>query len=274
MSVAQMRTEGVSTQASPAIWADCPREGLNASGNGYFVHNEFLGGTVDTIASGEQRPSYGDFSLDCEDDTVVSFLADLGGVLDLETDADDNDSWAVFTRPMAKIVLNSGKKVWFEARVEMGDVTMDGGFAILLAENAALNFDVIADGAAVLIGESYVGFRVLTDDPNAIDAVFKLDGGTEVELLADVSNSTNLTAAGGTAAALTNDTAFKVGMRFDGRDRLEIFFNGFRVLTETLSTTTFPDGVAFGLILSMKTGTTAAESGAIDWADAAYQERG
>lgn len=270
MSVATMRTEG-GDRPSPAVWADCPKEDLNSHGLGYYFHEDFLGGVADTIAAGEQRPSYGPFQIDVDDDTVASFLATLGGKLDLETDGDDNDAWAIFTAPMSQVVLNSGRKVWFEARVELGDVAMDGGMFVGMAESAALSRDVVADAAGDVITESLFGFQVMADDPDAIDAIYRLDDGTTVELLAGISTSSNYTNAGGTSSVLANDTAVKVGMRFDGRDRLEIFFNGYKVLTEILDGTVFPVGVAMGFIIGLKTGTTAAESAAIDWARGAYQ---
>jgi hypothetical protein len=265
-----MRTEG-GDLLSPSIWADCPKSQLNDEGQGYFFFEQFLGGVADTVASGEQRPSYGPLHLDCDDDTVVSFLDDLGGRIDIETDGDDNDAWALFTSPFAKIVKNSGHKVWFEARVELGDIAMDGGLFVGLAEYAALSRDAVADDAGDVDEESMFGFQVMTDDPDAIDAIYRLDDGTTAELLSGISTSSNYTAAGGTSSALVADTPVKVGMRFDGRDRLEVFFNGYKVYTYEISSTLFPVGVAMGFVICLKTGADAAESGAVDWAAGAYQ---
>lgn len=265
---------GPAKHASPSIWHRFPLMRMNELGLGYYFHEEFLAGPSETWATGEPRPKYGEFGLDCDDDTVTSFLADLGGVLDIETDADDNDAYALFNRPWCKTVLKSRIPWAFEVLFELGDITMDGGMFIGLMENAGLSLDAVADDAAALVGESLIGFQILTADPDAIAAVYQLDAGTTVILLADATNSAAITAGGGTISSLVNDTGVKVGMTFDGKDILAVFINGHKVLEHTIDSSLFPVGVDMGLIaLSLKTGTTAAESANAAWARGAYQER-
>jgi hypothetical protein len=247
---------------------------MEALGLGYYFHEEFLGTSANTTAAVESTPQFGPFELDADVATVIAPLSDFGGKADFETDGDDNDAFALYNRPWCKTVLNSGIPWAFEVRFEVGDIAMDGGLFIGLAENAALSRDVIADDAGGLIGESLVGFQILADDPDAIDAVYKLDAGTAVEMIADATNSSAITAAGGTAASLVNDTEVKVGMRFNGKDEIAIYINGYKVFTQTIASATFPDNVEMGLVaLSLKTGAAAAESAAIDWARGAYLER-
>lgn len=272
MSVILFAEPGDTRQPSPSIWTYFPTDFLKAKGLGYFEHEEFWGGVADTVASGEQRPSFGPFSLDCDDDTVTVFLSSLGGRLDIETDGDDNDAWALFTRPIGQTTLFSTKPWAFEVGIELGDVTMDGAMFVGLAENDGLSRDVVADAAGSLIGESLVGFQILTADPDAVAAVYKLDAGTAVEIGSDLSNSAAITRAGGTVASLTNDTTFKLGMRFDGKETLYTYFNGYKVAATTLSTSTFPDNVNMGLIIALKTGTGAAESAAVNFARFAFTE--
>jgi hypothetical protein len=242
---------------------------LNTGGCGVFLFENFLGGVADTVATGEQRPAYGPFSVDCDDDTVFAFKAsELNGYLDGETDGDDNDAFALFTEPMCKIDLNTGQEVWFEARLEVGAVA-DQGVFVGMAEEAALSRDVIADDAGATIGESYFGFRLLATDTDAFDAVYKLDAGTEVEVLADVTNATAIASAD--RASVAADTEIKLGMYFNGGDELSYYVNGIKVATATLATSTFPNGVNMAPIVSLKTGTAAAQSIAVDWIAAAYQ---
>ena len=274
MSTIRVSEAGEADKPSPSIWHRYPLTRMNEFGLGYFFHEEFLGGPTETWASGEPRPSYGPFELDCDDDTVTTFLADLGGVLDIETDGDDNDAYALFTRPFCTTVINSRKPWAFEAMFELGDITMDGGMFIGLVENAGLSLDVVADAAATLVGESLIGFQILSATSNKIDAVYKLDAGTVVVLLADATNSAAITADGGTVSLLVNDTKVKVGMSFDGKDVIAIFIGGHKVLEHTIDTAVFPNAVDMGLVaLALKTGTAAAESANVGWARGAYLER-
>lgn len=274
MSTIRMEEAGEAKQPSPSVWHRFPLTRMQPLGLGFFFHEEFLGGAVETWASGEPRPAYGPFQLDADDDTVTTFLADLGGVLDIETDGDDNDAFALFNRPWCKTVINSGIPWAFEVLFELGDITMDGGMFIGLVENAGLSLDVVADDAGALVGESLIGFQILTATPTKIDAVYKLDAGTVVVLLADATSSAAITADGGTASVLVNDTGVKVGMKFDGKETIAIFIDGHKVLEHTIDTSVFPDNVEMGLVaLALKTGTGAAESANVAWARGAYLER-
>lgn len=271
MSQVIYEEKGAQNEPSPSIWKDCPKGLLRDRGQGYFVREDFLGATVDTLAASEQRPNYGDLSIDCDDDTVVSFIsAKQGGFLDLETDGDDNDAWALFTQPFAQIVLFSQNKTWFEVGVEVGALADQGAF-VGFAEEAALTRDVVADAAGDVATESMHGFQLLATDTDAWDAIYRLDAGTTVEILSDVTNAVAIPVAD--RASVVADTQVKLGQRFDGADKLHTYVNGIRVAVTTLDATTFPDNVLFGGIVALKTGTAAAQSGAFDWAQFAHQTR-
>ena len=255
---------------SAVIWADCPNSLLNDKSLGYYYFQDFLGGAVSaaTLASLNIVPG---MSFDGDTDTVTAYKAsELGGYLDTETDADDNDAFAFHTEPLGTITRNSGKKLWFEARFELGDVTMDGACFLGLVEEAGASRDVIADDCAALIGESYIGFRVFTNNPDALDIAYKKDGGTEVEVLADATNATAI--ASGDRANLVNDTEVKIGIRFDGRDTLRFFINGIQVATQDVDTT-IDQSKNYVAIFALKTGTGAAESIALDWLRVAVQDK-
>lgn len=274
MSTIRHEEVGASNQPSPSIWNRFSLTRMQQLGYGYFFHEDFFGAPqiAATLATGH-NPVIGPFAFDGDAATVFARQTDLGGVLDVETDGDDNDAYALYSLPFCTTVLNSGQPWAFECLVELGDVAMDGGMFVGLAESAGLSRDVIADNAGALIGESLVGFQVLTDNPDAVDAVYKLDAGTAVEMVADATNSSAITAQGGTVASLVNDTPVKLGMSFDGRESLSIFVNGYKIFTQTIDST-FPTGVQMGLVaLALKTGAGAAESAAIDWARGAYEVR-
>lgn len=271
MSVVKFQEAGDAREPSPSLWKDCPQALLNETKQGTYFFNDFQGPPTGTLAAGEVRPTVGFFGMDADDDTVLAAKAsETGGYVDIETDGDDNDAFALITEPLGQVVLDSGKKLWFEARLEVGAVA-DQGVFVGMAEEAALTRDLIADGAAEVATESMFGFRIASGDTDAFDAIYRLDAGTVAEMLADVTNATAI--ASGDRAAVAANTEIKLGMRFDGKDKLEVFVNGILVHTETLSTTTFPDGVTMGFAIAAKTGTAAAQSIAIDWAAVAYQER-
>jgi hypothetical protein len=129
---------------------------------------------------------------------------------------------------------------------------------------------VVANDAGALVGQSLVGFQSLTADPDAFAAVYQLDAGTTVVVLADVTNATALPLAD--RASLVNDTEVKLGLFFDGRDKVEYYVNGVKVATFTIDST-FPTGVDLCAIVGAKTGAAAAESIAVDWVRYGGRER-
>jgi hypothetical protein len=207
--------------------------------------------------------------IDFDPDAIIGAeTGKFGGWLSVTNDADDNDAFALVLRPFVKIDLDSGNKAWFEARFFL-DATGDQGFFVGLAEEAALNRDVVADDCAALIGESLVGFQSVASDVN-VDAVFQLDG-TAVEILADANQSTAITNSGVTVADFTDDAEHKLGMRFDGRHGLDVFVDGVRVIRHDLRRANFPDDVDLGFVIALKNGTAAAREMVIDWVRVAYQ---
>jgi hypothetical protein len=265
---------GEADRPSPSIWADCPLEELNDLGTGFYFHNGFNEGTDGTLAAAldvtmaNVGPA---MHLVADTDTVLAHqFVDLGSSLDIETDGDDNDGWAVHSFTFGKLVKNSGKKLWWEAYTEVGAVA-DQGYFVGIAEAAAFSQDIIADNCAALIGESYVGYRILAGDTDAFDLAYKKDGGTEVEILADVTNATAIPEAD--RAAVTANTPVKLGMRFDGRETLYFYVNGVLVATDTLDAT-YDQSKIMGLVIALKTGSAAAQSAQLHWARAGYLDDG
>ena len=212
-----------------------------------------------------------DFEMDFDTDaTLTAASGELGGFIAITTDNDDNDAFAIFLRPFGEIERNSYKKIWFEIAIQQPSVGADEAFFFGLAEEAAMSRDMIADNCAALIGESYVGFRKLNDETGEVDAVYKLNAGTEVEVGDDVTNANALAVADRSDPAA--NTVNKFGFRFDGRSTIEFFVDGIRVATERISDSTFPTNVNFGFVFAIKTGTALASVAEIDWIRVAYEE--
>jgi hypothetical protein len=275
-SVTSFSQPGDSANPSPSIWGDCPNTLLNDLALGHFIHEDFRGPPTGTLAAALDVSMIsigGNIALSADTDTVLSAKAsEVGGYLDIETDADDNDAAALFTEPLGTITRNSGKKFWFEARFEIGDITGDYGFFCGIVEEAGANLDVIADDAAALVGQSYICARVFTADPDGLDIAYKLDAGTEVVVLEDATNSAAITTGGGTVASLANDTEVKFGIRFDGRETLHFYIDGHKVATQDVDTT-IDQTKNYCACVSLKTGAAAAESFATDWIRVAVQDK-
>jgi len=262
---------GDNDQPSPIVWQDCKNTLLPDLGLGYYKHVEFLAPLADTIASGEQRPVLdGALAIDCDDDTVFAAkAAEVGGYQDVETDGTDNDAFALFSEPLGRIQKGSGQKIWAEARIELGAIA-DQGLFFGLVEEAGASRDVVADDAGALIGESLVGFQILTDDQDGVDAVYRKDAGTVVEAASVVNNSTAIAVAD--RADLVADTEFKLGVRYDGRNTIYWYFNGVQVASQEVDSTV-DQAKNYCAILSLKTGAAAAVSIATDWVRYAAQKR-
>lgn len=275
MSIAKISQVGAANQPSPSIWRDCRMSLLNDLGLGKYAAYNGMGSGTGVQASTGMRPSVGDFEVTADDDTVFSNIliaAEEGGRIDIETDGDDNDAWQVHTGIGIGLVINSGNKVWFEARVALG-AAADQGFFVGLVEEAAIS-DPIQDNGLLSAAQSVFGFFTKSDDTGAIDALFTLDAGAAVNVVADVTNSTAFTDAGGTAKDFPVADAFtKFGLRFDGRDQLEYYVDGYKVASVTLASGTHATGVAMAPMIALKTGTAAARSGNISFARFAFQER-
>lgn len=276
-SIVGFSQAGEANQPSPSIWSDCPNTLLQDKGLGYFAHVDFLGATTGILAATldiNQASFEGKLKIDADTDTVLTQkAAEIGGYLDIETDGDDNDAAALVASPLGAITKNSGNKLWFEARVELGAVA-DQGVFLGIVEEAGATRDVLADNIASngVIGESLAGFLVDNGDTNAFDIVYRKDGGTVVNLKNDATAATAITSQGGTAASLLADTEVKVGLKFDGRETLSFYVNGYKVASLELDST-FDQSKTYVPIVAVKTGTAAAVSIALDWVRFGYQSR-
>jgi len=271
---------GEANKPSPSIWGDCPNTLLNDQGKGYFRHIDFLGAGSGTLAAvlDVTTISFGDgLSIIADSDTVDGVVSlktgEIGGWLDLQTGATDNDAIGLQSEPFCKLVRNSGKKVWVEAYLEVGAIVTEQGFFFGLTEEVNQSVDVIANNVASLIStDSFLGVEILPADPNGLNFVKQKDGGTKATILADATASTAITAAGGTAASVVGDTPVKVGFRFDGRQTVTFYVNGYKVKSEDLDST-YDQAHNLCLVTALKTGAnTVAVSFAADWIRYGYQE--
>lgn len=242
---------------SPSIWGDCPNTLLNDKGLGFFVSRRFAGDTP-TLPG-----------VPTDSDASSTFTYNTGALgnrtLDVTVSGTDNNAASMFSRPLGKIVKDSGNKLWFEADVALAAIA-DQGVFVGVAELAALDRDVIADAATTVGTESVIGFLCAADDTDAFDAVYRKNADTVVEVLPDATNSQLLDSPGAVAALAFH----KFGVYFDGRDRVRFYVDGVNVYTAVLDDT-FDQSKEYGAILSVKTGANASRTIHTRFFQAAYQ---
>lgn len=274
MSVANFEQIGPADKPSPSIWKSCRKQLLNDLGLGVYHHAEFL--AVEDV-SGAEGLTFDGMKLDGDTPVVTSGILPVGianGRIDIETDGDDNDAFALFAQTMAEFGIDSGNRVWIEARLHFGEAAADQAMFFGYAEEDGLNVDIVVDNGLTVGGQSMAGFSLLTGDTGAINCVYGLDADTTVTVLADASRSAVITAGGGTVADFpVADEYHKLGMSFNGKDRLSYFFDGHNVANATIASATFANDVQMGPIFVLKNGDGNARSANLDWFRFAYQNR-
>jgi hypothetical protein len=271
---------GEATQPSPSIWGDCPNTILNDKGLGVFVREDFQSPLAITTTVDSAPVASGAFSYKGDTDTSITSVADTpSGIVEIETDTTAADAGCLVANAFAKIVKNSGNQVWFEARVAPGDVDDDLGTFIGFVEEDGADEDVIADDPATnasTANVTLVGFFQNNANPDAYNAIYKNDTGTAVEVLSDVTNATGLPSADRASlidgVGATGAGFHKLGIRFDGRDKLQFYVDGYKVAEQTVDSTVDQTNY-LAPIVAVKTGDTAAEKIFVDWVQAAYQTR-
>ena len=267
---------------SPALWAKCPLEMVAAGrADAYPDGDDFKwmatedGSDDATLPSGYQK--YIDTSNTIR--VVAATETIYYGALALTTDATDNDAPVIHrvigtnagSSVVAPVVITdtagSAFPLYFEARLKKASVTdnqcafaigLVGGIHTAVAANNGLLEDNTGD---IVDSISFIGFRAKHDNGEELDFVYQ-DGGqtAPVETIANI-------------AALSADTYFKVGFRFDpnadSSKRITIYYNGMPqstyVTATNIAATTFPKGDMLAFCAGMKNGEATATSMTIDW---------
>lgn len=248
---------------SPAVWADCPNTLLNDKGLGYFHHHSGIG-NVNTLPPLR------------EDSDAATYTYDDGANGDNRTinaatgAGTDNHAFAVHTSPLAKVVKNSGTKLWAEVDIALAAIA-DQALFFGLAESAALDRDVVSDdpsnsAQAGLDGESLIGFVTQQNSSatNKLDAVYQKDADGVVDVLTDATNATALQSRSENGSQiqsdltgdLSADSFVRLAVVFDGRDKLKFYVKGVKVAEQTVDNTV-DQSKEYGVVLALKNGTAA-----------------
>jgi hypothetical protein len=260
-----------------SIWKNCPNALLNDLGLGRYVFEDFFGVLNETQVTTVELMQ-GEFSVDADTGAVYSGVLpanQTGGVLDVQTGVTDNDAVGVFQQIAPGFVLDSDIKVWFECRFSVGDVADDMGIFVGMIEETELSREAVAANGTSIGAGSGFGFSIASGDPDDLMAVWNLDAGTGTVVLQDITAAAiYYNQADVDSASLVTGTYYKVGLYFDGRDKLSFFLNGYKVADLTLVAGTHPTDVEMGPIACIRTGDGEAESFNLDWIRYAHQEAG
>lgn len=241
---------------SPSIWADFPSSDImNGIKDGYQHFDDFLNGP--RVAAGAEA-YYGDYRGFADTGGLVADGGEVGGVLDLSSDGDNEGaSFRTSCNPF-QISRNHGK-LWFEARLKSSTITdtKHGIFVGLKADTVHTATSPIA-AAGTLADVNLVGFHRLEGDGDYFDTVYKADGVTQVTVQAD-------------AAIIVADQYVKLGFVYDPRTNLLTFYrNGVKLATTytmvSAAGTDFPNDVRLGLAIAVLNATASTPgSTKIDW---------
>lgn len=256
------------TGLSPALWHDCPLEGIrNDPGLGYgFTETFTLGGAITppTTTAALVGTNWSGFS---STTSQVSYLDAIGGGVRIaETTTDE--STCIFSLSHCFKIGLATEPLWFEARVTPSHTaTTEQGMFVGLADSTTKAVAVPLTAAASALADlNLVGFHKLDTDLTSIKTVYKADGVTAVTLETVTS-------------ALTAATAVKLGFKYQPEDTNKLKFFIDNVEQETSFTliddlgTGFPADVTMAPIIAMAIGVAAADNTLdIDWVSC-YQLR-
>ena len=162
-------------------------------------------------------------------DTISLDNAYSGGVLKILGGTADNDETHMTSINSGfQLDSSNGRKLWFEARIAVGDADKTGWFVGLASDNGAEETSILTDGGGAT--EDAIGFYVIAGDAavdiNVITAV------GDSETLTDTGvNVGDATITGGTS---TGDNWLTLSLYFDGSS-LHSYVNG--ALKNTIAST-------------------------------------
>jgi hypothetical protein len=258
---------------SPRIWADCPVVTMQKDpGKGIHIFEDFLGKYTALTAGGilvntpfEMVDDGGDAFVKID----TTAYDNEHGVVTLEPDgATAYDEVYLVSQVLYQLVMNSERRMWFEARIKLEDITADMSLICGLGDATLLaGTSVIQESATPTTIESrdFVGFVAFTDGTKIhdIDAIYHEVGDSAV---------TQVKNAAFAQASWINDTYVKLGLKFDGKKSLKYYINGVEVgeldvddfATVTANELT-PLGMILGEMCGDAPGAGAAKELAVDW---------
>lgn len=254
---------------SPALWSNIPLSQLDPN-SGIFIYEDFnaFKGSVSTNVGAYYGQAGPYTSYEDTGNAIAQLATDNQGVIQIETDATDNDEswlqWGSASSNFLKVSTSSPYIAAFECRVQVDQVA-SGNFFVGAGEEALAAADTITDAGA-LASKDLIGFQCAEGTPTSIDFVHRCAGQSAVQVKVGA----------GTAAAATwvklgfiylpnNPTTKKIIAYVDN---VEV---GTYVTSTNLAAATFPLDQALSPLFGVKNSTTVAKKLKVDWW-AAFQQ--
>ncbi len=260
---------------SPIIWADHPSVVvLKDPGKGIHFMEDFIIAITDLTATGV-LPG-----------TPFTLVDDGGdGYATVDTTAYDNEHGVILIEPDGetqfdeaylvsqllynKLQLGSNRKMWFEARLKLEDITADLSLICGLGDATLLGGSAVIQESATpttIESRDFVGFVAFTDGTKIhdIDAIYHEAGDSAVTQVKD---------AAFLQASWVNDTYVKLGLKYDGERFLTYYINGVEVGkldVDDFASNTADQIAPLGIILGTMVGDDPGSAGdakyvGIDW---------
>jgi len=241
---------------SPNIWGDCPILSIiEGTVPGVHFFDDFARGfitpTITTLINVDGYACFGSAG------ATITWDDSTGGGIVL-TEATDDESVSM-TWEQHPFWLNSSKgKFWFEARVKLSTVAANHAFVVGMMDTTSLSAAVPVTATGAIADANFVGFHRPEANTTAIDASYKADGVTAVEVNSDIGT-------------LVADTYVKLGMKSDPDDSNKLAFyidNVKQASTKTLGAaagTDFPDDIGLAPVIGQTLGASASKTITMDW---------
>lgn len=241
------------------LWVDCPWADISNNPTlGIQFWDEFL--NVPTLSADSNTTGYASY---IDTSNTILQAATAGGVVELTTDATDNDAPVLQagggTGGSFQITTATAGKLWFEARIQISTIVESAVFVGLGAPNVTADNGVHTDNSGVLVTTAaFIGFNAPAHaSVSTFGAMHAKASGTVIEAVASVHTT-------------VNDTWVKLGFKFDpDTDQITWYVNGTAHATTTdvsaAGSTDFPAGVLMSPVFALKNGEAGAKVARMDW---------
>jgi hypothetical protein len=206
---------------SAGLWATCPTEAFRRGDGGVLFFDDFLKFPV--MASATAQDGYWTFQ---DTGCTVQPAADGTegpGIVEIKVDAtgDNEEAWlgtgtaAGFPLWQVRPTADLTARLWFEARVRFGQISVQNFFCGLTAPGDVDGDGIIADDDT-LAADERLGWYVLAADPDAIMGVY---------------GDTTQTDYAASESVIVADTWYKLGIGFNihGDGKVYWYLNGVRL---------------------------------------------
>jgi hypothetical protein len=242
---------------SELLWNGMPEDIRYNPNVGWFFCDDFMqgGGPSGTITTAISLPMAQGYQVFGSANSTVTNAGEVGGALKLLT-SDDDGGTSIQAATAGFQISQSHRPLWFEARVKFSTITTaEQSFFLGLCEAVTLSAIVPITAAGALADQNLVGFHKPEANTTALDASYKANSVTAVEVNSDI----------GTLAA---DTYIRLGMYFDEDYNLSFWVNGSKQTTvkaiPSAAGTDFPNDVVLYPTFAMGAATADDEYGVID----------